>query len=133
MTYLYIPDCYHWNGYNDQVFLSKVKTLNKFSNFFETVNKFIENNHFICPEYIFYKFFKKKKININFFEFNYQILKNKKILNIKDQLLKKEKSYIPIKDKIIIKILKLLYKFRNFKEFYIKKKKRNKNQNLLND
>ena len=20
---LYIPDCYHWNGYNDQVFLSK--------------------------------------------------------------------------------------------------------------
>ena len=35
---LYIPDCYHWNGYNDQVFLSKVKTLNKFSNFFEFVN-----------------------------------------------------------------------------------------------
>ena len=64
---LYIPDCYHWNGYNDQVFLSKVKTLNKFSNFFETVNKFIENNHFICPEYIFYKFLKKKKINIIFF------------------------------------------------------------------
>jgi len=130
---LYIPDCYHWNGYNDQVFLSKVKTLNKFSNFFETVNKFIENNHFICPEYIFYKFLKKKKINIIFFEFNYQILKNKKILNIKDQLVKKEKSYIPIKDKIIIKILKLLYKLRNFKEFYIKKNKRNKNQNLLND
>lgn len=130
---LYIPDCYHWNGYNDQVFLSKVKTLNKFSNFFETLNELIENNHFICPEYIFYKFLKKKKINTKFFELDYQILKNKKIVENKDILIKGGKSYIPIKDKITIKILKLFYKFRNFKEFYINKKKRNKNQNLLND
>ncbi len=130
---IYIPDCYHWNGYNDQVFLSKVKTLNEFSNFFTIVKQLIKNNHFICPEYTFYKFLKKKNINIIFFDFNYQILKNKKILKIKDKLVKGKKSYIPIKDKITIKILKLLYKFRNFKEFYIKKNKRNKNQNLLND
>ena len=102
-------------------------------NFFETLNELIENNHFICPEYIFYKFLKKKKINIKFFELDYQILKNKKIVENKDILIKGGKSSIPIKDKITIKILKLFYKFRNFKEFYINKKKRNKNQNLLND
>ena len=130
---LYIPDCYHWNGYNDQVFLSKVKTLSKFSNFFEFLNKSIEKNHFICPEYIFHKFLKKEKINTIFFEFDYQILKNKKIAENKDMLVKEKKSYIPIKDKITIKILKILYKFRNFKEFYLKKKKRNKNQNLFYD
>jgi len=130
---LYIPDCYHWNGYNDQVFLSKVKTLNKFSNFFEFVNKSIEKNYFICPEYIFYKFLKKEKIKTIFFELDYQILKNKKIIANKDILVKGKKSYIPIKDRITIKILKILYKFRNFKEFYLKKKKRNKNQNLIYD
>jgi len=130
---LYIPDCYHWNGYNDQVFFSKVKTLNKFSNFFEFVNKSIEKNYFICPEYIFYKFLKKEKINTIFFELDYQILKNKKIVENKDMLVKGKKSYIPIKDRITIKILKILYKFRNFKEFYLKKKKRNKNQNLIYD
>ena len=130
---LYIPDCYHWNGYNDQVFLSKVKTLSKFSNFFEFINESIEKNYFICPEYIFYKFLKKEKINTIFFEFDYQILKNKKIIENKDKLVKGGKSYIPLKDKITIKILKTLYKFRNFKEFYLKKKKRNKNQNLFYD
>jgi hypothetical protein len=48
-------------------------------------------------------------------------------------LVKEKKSYIPIKDRITIKFLKILYKFRNFKEFYLKKKKRNKNQNLFYD
>ena len=128
---LYIPDCYHWNGYNDQVFLSKVKTLSKFSNFFQFVNESIEKNYFICPEYIFYKFIKKEKINTIFFEFDYQILKNKKIIENKNMLIKGKKSSIPIKDKITIKILKILYKFRNFKEFFLKKKKRNKSQNLF--
>ena len=40
-------------------------------------------------------------------------------------LIKGKKSYIPIKDKITIKILKILYKFRNFKKFFLKKKKQN--------
>ena len=130
---LYIPDCYHWNGVNDQVFISKVKTLTKFSTFFEFVKQSIKKNNFICPEYTFYKFLKKEKINIIFFEFDYQILKNKKIIENKDKLVIGKKSYIPLNDKITIKILKFLFKLRNFREFYIKKRKRNKNQNLFNN
>ncbi len=124
---IYIPDCYHWNGYNDQVFISKVKTLKKFSNFFEFVNTSINNNDFICPEYTFYKFVKMKKINTIFFEFDYQILKNKKIIQNKELYLNNKKSFIPIKDKITIKILKLMYKLRNFDAFYLKKKEKEQN------
>lgn len=130
---LYIPDCYHWNGYNDQVFVSKVKTLSRFDDFFEFINFSIDNNDFICPEYNFYKFLKKKKINTIFFEFNYQILKNQKIINNKKLFVKEKKSYIPLKDKINIKFLKILYKFRNFKNFYIKKKNRNRTQNIFDE
>lgn len=128
---LYIPDCYHWNGYNDQVFLSKVKTLSVFEDFFDFLNSSINNNDFICPEYNFYKFIKNKNINVNFFEFDYQILKNKKLIKNKELFVNEKKSYIPLKDKINIKVLKLLYKFRNFNNFYIRKKKRNKTQNLF--
>ena len=50
----------------------------------------------------------------------------------KEPIIKKN-SYIPVKDKIIIKFLKISYKFRNFKKFYLDKKKRNKTQNLFYD
>ena len=128
---LYIPDCYHWNGYNDQVFLSKVKTLSVFNDFFGFINSLIDNNDFICPEYNFYKFLKKKRVKTIFFNFDYQILKNQELIKNKELFFKEKKSYIPLKDKINIKILKLLYKVRNFQNFYIKKKKRNKTQNLF--
>ena len=131
---IYIPDCYHWNGYNDQVFLSKVKTLKKFKNFFEVLELLIKNNNFISPEYVFYKFIKKKKIEIIFFELDYQILrKNRKLLNNRELNIRDKKSYIPIKDKIIIKTLKFLFKMRNFRAFFIKKIKRDKRQNLFDE
>ena len=123
---LYIPDRYHWNGINDQVFFTKVKTLKKFSNFFEFVENSINKNEFISPEYIFYKFIKKEKIKIIFFDLDYQLLRNKK-----KESTNKKMSYIPFKDKIIIKYLKITYKFRNFKKFYLEKKKRNKVQNYF--
>ena len=130
---LYIPDCYHWNGLNDQVFFSKVKTLSVFDDFFKFIDSSINNNDFICPEYNFYKFLKKKNVKTVFFDFNYQILKNQKLINNKELFVKEKKSYIPLRDKINIKILKLLYKLRNFNDFYIKKNKRNKTQNLFHE
>ena len=128
-----VPDRYHWNGLNDQVFFSKVKTLSVFDDFFKFIDSSINNNDFICPEYNFYKFLKKKKVKTVFFDFNYQILKNQKLINNKELFVKEKKSYIPLRDKINIKILKLLYKLRNFNDFYIKKNKRNKTQNLFHE
>jgi len=59
---------------------------------------------------------------------DYHLERDKK----KEPIIKKN-SYIPLKDKIIIKFLKISYKFRNFKRFYLDKKKRNKTQNLFYD
>ena len=43
-------------------FLTKVKTEDNFSNFFEFVNNSICRKEFISPEYIFYKFIKKRRL-----------------------------------------------------------------------
>jgi hypothetical protein len=121
---LYIPDCYHWNGVNDQFFFTKVKTLKKFSNFFEFLNISIKNNDFICPEYTFYKFLKKTRIKKVFFPIDYQIMRKQKSSYIQ------KKTIIPITDHLIIKYLKISYKLRNLKSFYWEKNRRNKRQNL---
>jgi len=63
-------------------------------------------------------------IRVVFFEIDYQILRNKQNKFIRN------KTIIPLKDRAIIKFLKLSHKIRNFYQFFIKKKKRNKNQNL---
>lgn len=123
---IYIPDLYHWNGVNDQIFFSKVITLNKFKFFFDFVDFSIKNNHFICPEFTFYKFLKKFKIKINFFELDYKIFRNDR----KTQIINKP-TVIPFFDKILIKVIKLKFKLRNFFKFYFFKKKRNKNQNYF--
>jgi len=125
-----IPDRYHWNGINDQVFISNSYLLNEFENFFEMLKDFIKKDRFICPEYFFYKFLKAKKIKINRFKFNYQLLRNKN--DIDNNLNNTDySSVIPFTDKITIKYLKLTYKFKNFYEFYILKNKRNNKQNLF--
>lgn len=121
---LYIPNCYHWNGLNDQIFFSKVSTLKKFQFFFEYLDTMIDSNNFICPEYVYYKYLKKMNIRVVFFEIDYQILRNNQNKFIRN------KTIIPLKDRAIIKFLKLSHKIRNFYQFFIKKKKRNKNQNL---
>ena len=41
------------------------------------------------------------------------------------------KDFIPIKDLIIIKQTKMVYKFRNFKEYFITKTKRNNYQDII--
>ena len=126
-----IPDCYHWNGINDQVFIANVSLLNEFENFFKILSDFIKKDRFICPEYFFYKFLKTKKIKINKFKFDYQILKNKQTLDSPDLNNIDYSSAVPFIDKITIKYLKSTYKFKNFYEFYILKNKRNNNQNLF--
>ena len=122
---LYIPDCYHWNGLNDQVFVSKVSTLKKFKLFFKFLENMIRDDRFISPEYVYYKFIKMNKLNIVFFNMDYQILRKKIIYN------KRSQTIIPLKDQLVIKTLKLLFKLRNFNQFFIRKSKRNKNQNLF--
>lgn len=123
---IYIPDCYHWNGVNDQVFFAKVKTLKKFKRFFQFIKDSNNKLNFICPEYSFYNFLKKKKINIVYINLDYQILRHRK-----QQVANEELSIIPFKDKVLIKILKTRYKLRNFKNFYFFKKNRNKQQNKI--
>ena len=123
---LYIPDCYHWNGLNDQIFVSKVNTLKKFKFFFKFLDIMIKDNRFISPEYVYYRFIKMNKLNIIFFNLDYQILR-KKISYIR----KRSQTIIPLKDQLVIKNLKFLFKLRNFNQFFIKKNKRNKNQNFF--
>ena len=55
--------------------------------------------------------------------------KNFQKKNITDDL----KSKIPLRDNLLIKLNKLMYKIRNFKEFYILKNKRNKYQDMTID
>lgn len=125
---IYIPDCYHWNGVNDQIFFSNLKTLKRFRNFFYFVEKAILKNNFICSEFTFYKFLKYKKIKIKYFDLSYQLLRTKK--NNTYNNIYKEKTFIPFYNKIEIKLLKIKYKFRNFVEFFIKKNKRNNKQDV---
>ena len=51
----------------------------------------------------------------------------------KDTLSKQIKSKIPMRDHLEIKLNKIKYKIRNFNDFFILKKKRNKHQDIKID
>ncbi len=128
---LIVPDRYHWNGINDQLFLFKYNEIKLFQNFFKFVDSHIKDNRFFSGEFIFYRFLKKNNFEPIFNNFDYTIMreKNFKKKNIPNDL----KSKIPIRDNLLIKLNKLMYKIRNFKEFYILKNKRNKYQDMILD
>lgn len=127
--FIIIPDRYHWHGVNDQIFLfpySVIKIFNKFKHY---VEEHSQKNLFFSGEYIFYKFLKKYKIKIIYNNFEYNLMRKK---NFKKKILSlTKKTIIPIQDKLNIKILKIFYKLRNFKEFYILKNNRNNQQDLV--
>ncbi len=128
---LIIPDRYHWNGINDQIFLFEFNKIKIFKNFFDFVDSHIQQNRFFSGEFIFYRFLKNNKLDLIYNNFDYKIMREKNFQkkNITDDL----KSKIPLRDNLLIKLNKLMYKIRNFKEFYILKNKRNKYQDMTID
>ena len=129
-----IPDRYHWHGINDQVFLCKFEDIYLFENFDYFLDKHISEQRFFCSEYIFLRFLKKNNFKIRYNDFNYNIMRRQMFelndkKNIKDFV--RIKDFIPIKDLIIIKQTKMVYKFRNFKEYFITKTKRNNYQDII--
>ena len=125
-----IPDQYHWHGVNDQIFLIPFSISSKFLNFKKFLYSYSKKNSFFSAELIFLRFLKKNNINIVFNNFDYNIMRYKK-KNM--STLSKNNNYlkIPLRDKIFIKILKLKYKFRNFYQYLILKKKRNNHQDII--
>ncbi len=126
-----IPDRYHWNGTNDQIFLFKFSTIKTFKKFSKFIDSHIKDNRFFSGEYIFYRFMKKNNLIPIFNNFDYRIMreKNFKKKNLSSNL----KSKIPLRDNFLIKFNKLIYKIRNFKEFYLLKSNRNKFQDITID
>lgn len=126
---IFIPDRYHWNGVNDQFFIFNYSDIDYFTLAIDYLLDYQKKTLFFTPELIFQRFLKKKKFKINYIDFNYRIMRNLKkdnkcIKNIKI-------TQIPIYDKIYIKINKLRFKLRNFKNFFIDKSKRNNQQDIL--
>ena len=124
-----IPDIYHWNGLNDQIFLFKYDSIDIFNDFFNFVNKEIVSKSFFSSELIFLKYLKVKKIKVFFNQFEYNLLRSKKFVKV--PTIHNVSSKIPINDKLIIKINKLQYKFRNFKRFFISKRIRSNKQDII--
>ncbi len=126
-----IPDRYHWNGINDQIFLTKYNTIKKFETFFKYIEIHIKQNRFFSGEYVFYKFLKKNNLKPVFNNFSYSLMREENFK--KNTYFTDFKSEIPLRDQIEIKFNKIKYKFRNFNDFFILKKKRNKHQDIKID
>ncbi len=124
-----IPDRYHWNGVNDQFFLFDYSNLDDFISINKFLSDYQKKNLLFSSELIFQRFLKEKKIKIKFVDYNYNIMRrenrnNKKVENKKIIKLK-------IYDKITIKLNKFKFKLRNFNSFYLKKNKRNNQQDVI--
>ena len=80
-------------------------------------------------ELIFQRFLKEKKIKIKFVDYNYNIMRRENINNKKVE--NKKIIKLKIYDKITIKLNKIKFKLRNFNNFYLKKNKRNNQQDII--
>jgi len=122
-----VPDRYHWNGLNDQLFIIKYSDIHLFFELDKFVEKFINDERFFCSEYLFQQFLSYKKIKIKYSDFDYNLMRFK---NFKKPSINM-KSKMKLKDRINCKINKLKYKFRNLEDYYLKKKYPNKNQEKI--
>ena len=123
-----VPDRYHWNGLNDQIYMFRFQDLKIFNKFDNYLKDHIISNRFFSSEYIFFRFIKKYfKINYSNFDYNIMRLKNnfKKTQDIESKKM--------IADTIHCKLNKFKYKIRNFNDHYIKKINRNKFQDIYID
>tara|TARA_Y100000591_G_scaffold205121_1_gene177637 strand:- start:17 stop:817 length:801 start_codon:yes stop_codon:yes gene_type:complete len=124
-----IPDRYHWNGINDQFFLFNYSNIDDFINIDEFIINYQKKNLLFSSELIFQRFLKQKNIKIKFVDYHYNIMRkeNKNNKKFENKKIIKLKLY----DKIAIKLNKLKFKLRNFNNFYLKKNKRNNQQDII--
>lgn len=121
---------YHWNGVNDQFFIFRFSKIDKIITFSNFISEYLNKKLLFSSELIFQRFLKKLNIDINYINFSYRIMKKNN--NLKNTPTKKNiQNKIPFREKFFISINKLKFKLRNFKEFYITKKKRNKYQDII--
>ena len=111
------PSNLHWKGLNDAFFASTLNTILKFKNFIIFLEKFVKEKRVFDPEYILYSF-----INEN--NFKIKLINNFNLALIRIEESKPTKLvYIPLKDRIQIKIAKQkikLLKIYNKIKFIIK-------------
>ena len=104
------PSNLHWKGLNDSFFITNFSTILKFKDFFNFLEKFIEDNRVFNPEYILYSFISEKNLRIrliNKFDLALVRVEDSKPTKI---------VFTPFKDKIKMKIAKQkikLLKFQN--------------------
>ena len=124
-----IPDRYHWNGINDQIFLFNFSDLDYFISIISFINEYKKKNLLFSSELIFQRFLKEKNFKINYVEYKYKLMRNsqKKNINFHNNKIIK----IPLVDRISIKLNKFKFRIRNFKNFYINKTNRNNKQNII--
>ena len=124
-----IPDRYHWNGVNDQFFIFRYKEIKYFSNIDVFLKDYKNKRLLFSSELIFQRFLKKNNFKINYIDYDYKIMRRHKKNSTNKEEFKNIK--VCLYDKFSIKLNKLQFKIRNFKSFFIKKKKRNNQQDII--
>ena len=122
-----VPDRYHWNGLNDQIFITRFSDIVLFFDIDKFIKKFIKDDRFFCSEFLFQQFLKYKKIKVKYSNFDYSLMRPKGFNKINNNV----KSEMKFFDKLNCKFNKLNYRLRNFNNHYIKKKYTNKNQEKI--
>ena len=122
-----VPDRYHWNGINDQIFILKFSDIKLFFDTNKFISNFILEDRFFAAEYLFQQFIKYKKIKVKYSKFDYNLMRFKNKKKNQTNIKSKMKFY----DKINCKINKLRYRLRNFNDYYVKKIYLNKNQEKI--
>ena len=72
---------------------------------------------------------KEKKIKIKFNKYNYNIMRKENKIN--NSLKDKINVSLGLYDRITIKLNKFMFRLRNFNDFYLKKKMRNNQQDII--
>jgi len=124
-----IPDRYHWNGINDQFFLFNYSNIDDFISINEFLIEYQKKNLLFSSELIFQRFLKEKKIKIKFNKYNYNIMRKENKIN--NSLKDKINVSLGLYDRITIKLNKFMFRLRNFNDFYLKKKMRNNQQDII--
>ncbi len=124
-----IPDRYHWNGINDQLFLFNYSNLDEFIDINNFLIQYQTKKLLFSSELIFQRFLKKKKLKIKFIDYDYNIMRKEN----KNNNITVDKTIIKLSlyDKITIKLNKLKFRLRNFNNFYFKKNRRNNQQDII--
>ena len=103
------PSNLHWKGLNDTFFVTNFLTIIKFKDFFTFLEKFIKENRVFNPEYILYSFINEKNLKIRLIN-DFELA----LIRVEDSKPTKV-VFIPLKDKIKMKIAKQKIKLLKFK------------------